>query len=143
MFCLRVYHRCVLSERAQELEALADHYTVLCIRARGKLAGEERAAFDARLKALQGMLSLGAKEEGGEKGGAKEGSVKEEGKEKEKGKEKGEEGGGGGGGEFRGGEEAGIDREEWQALLAASKGKAKEMTAGYAPGRPSTVPDML
>ncbi len=42
----------------QELEALSNHYTLLCNRARGKLSGEQRAEFEALLKQLQQLFTF-------------------------------------------------------------------------------------
>lgn len=45
-------------EHLQELEELSNHYTLLCNRAKAKLSGEERAAFESQLKQLQQALSF-------------------------------------------------------------------------------------
>jgi len=40
------------------LEELSNHYTLLCNRAKAKLSGEERTAFESQLKQLQQILSF-------------------------------------------------------------------------------------
>jgi len=45
-------------EHLEELEALSNHYTLLCNRARGKLSGEQRAEFEALLKQLQQLFTF-------------------------------------------------------------------------------------
>eukprot|EP00850_Spirogloea_muscicola_P023913 SM000406S15596 [mRNA] locus=s406:42105:44737:+ [translate_table: standard] len=50
-------------EHLEELEALANHYMLLCSRAQAKMADEERRAFDEAYKHLQHALTLGQDEE--------------------------------------------------------------------------------
>ncbi|BBN07617.1 hypothetical protein MPTK1_4g05060 [Marchantia polymorpha subsp. ruderalis] len=45
-------------EHLEELESLANHYTLLCNRARAKLVGEAKINFDTTLKQLQPVLTL-------------------------------------------------------------------------------------
>lgn len=40
------------------MEELSNHYTLLCNRAKAKLSGEERTAFESQLKQLQQVLSF-------------------------------------------------------------------------------------
>lgn len=47
----------------QELEALSNHYTLLCNRARAKLSGEQRTTFETQLKQLQQVLTFNADSE--------------------------------------------------------------------------------
>jgi len=49
----------------EELEELSNHYTLLCNRAKAKLSGEERAAFESQLKQLQQVLSFNGDSETG------------------------------------------------------------------------------
>ncbi|KAL2631633.1 hypothetical protein R1flu_016319 [Riccia fluitans] len=46
------------TEHLEELEALANHYTLLCNRARAKLIGEAKINFDTTLRQLQPILKL-------------------------------------------------------------------------------------
>eukprot|EP00850_Spirogloea_muscicola_P000452 SM000002S05532 [mRNA] locus=s2:611549:614348:+ [translate_table: standard] len=50
-------------EHLEELEALANHYMLLCSRAQAKMADEERRPFDEAYKHLQHTLTLGQDEE--------------------------------------------------------------------------------
>ncbi|KAG0593310.1 hypothetical protein KC19_1G320400 [Ceratodon purpureus] len=52
-------------EHLEELEDLSNHYTLLCNRAKAKLSGEERAAFESQLKQLQQVLSFNGDSETG------------------------------------------------------------------------------
>ncbi|CAM6100255.1 unnamed protein product [Calypogeia fissa] len=56
-------------EHLEELESLSNHYTLLCNRARAKLAGEAKVTFDGTLKQLHEMLNLsGESDDGPNKG---------------------------------------------------------------------------
>eukprot|EP00270_Netrium_digitus_P012742 TRINITY_DN4173_c0_g1_i2.p1 TRINITY_DN4173_c0_g1~~TRINITY_DN4173_c0_g1_i2.p1 ORF type:complete len:385 (+),score=141.93 TRINITY_DN4173_c0_g1_i2:126-1157(+) len=98
----------------EELEALADHYTVLCIRARGKMAsGDERVAFDSLVKNVQELLTLPpstATDAEGEKGEQSKGP-------QEKGKEKDP--------------WLGVSMEEVDAMQEAAISTAATLSAGF------------
>ena len=49
----------------QELEALSNHYTMLCNRAKAKLSGDQRTVFEDQLKQLQQLLSFNGDNETG------------------------------------------------------------------------------
>lgn len=57
-----------ISPVLQELESLSNHYTLLCNRARAKLAGEAKISFDGSLKQLQQTLTLNGETDDGDKG---------------------------------------------------------------------------
>lgn len=46
-------------EQLEELEALSNHHTLLCNRAKAKLSSEQKSLFDSVLKQLQQILDLG------------------------------------------------------------------------------------
>lgn len=50
-------------EQLEELEALSNHHSLLCNRARAKLSGEQKASFDSLLKQLEQTLSVGDNKE--------------------------------------------------------------------------------
>ncbi|CAI5498181.1 unnamed protein product [Closterium sp. Naga37s-1] len=98
------------------LEALADHHTVVCIRARGKLPAEQRAAFDDAVKHMQGALTLGGQGGEGEDGDEDE----DEG-----------EGEGGAGEELLGIEGMEEEEDEMNVLRESSVSKAQELASGF------------
>ncbi|XP_057840239.2 uncharacterized protein LOC131050105 isoform X2 [Cryptomeria japonica] len=52
-------------EQLEELEALSNHYALLCNRTRTKLPGEDKAAFDRMLKQIQQVFTLSNESDGG------------------------------------------------------------------------------
>ncbi|KAH9296751.1 hypothetical protein KI387_028433 [Taxus chinensis] len=91
-------------EQLEELEALSNHYALLCNRTRTKLPGEEKATFDGMVKQIQQIFTLSNESDGGNFGFDKGKNV-----------ESGETGNG----------------NETKTLSDASVSKAAEMAAGF------------
>lgn len=52
-------------EQLEELEALSNHYALLCNRSKAKLSGEDKASFDGMLKQVQHIFTLSNESDGG------------------------------------------------------------------------------